>query len=121
MSNSRTLPVTRCHYIKPDGLPCGSPALKNHRKRSNYLNANRARRSRFLPGLSQLRDGCSVLGAISQTRSLILARRIDHKTAGLLLNDLQKASEKLGAPNPERPLNTAIFDEVMPDITGLLK
>jgi len=116
------------------GTPAAPPAFTNRRhcffhKESQqgraYLNANRARRSRFVPDFSPIHDARSIQGAIHQVIGLMLTRRIEHNGAARLLHDLQKASSKLG-PNVDHPPEQPTFDgalliEGMHDLAGLLK
>ena len=94
---------SRCQHIKVNGVQCGSPALRRNRlcffhKRFHderiRLAADRARR----PGtfiLPVLEDANSIQIALMQVMRLLLAQKIEHKTASLLLYALQTASGNL--------------------------
>ncbi|HLZ41673.1 MAG TPA: hypothetical protein VKQ11_11965 [Candidatus Sulfotelmatobacter sp.] len=106
----------RCQHIKVNGTQCGSPALrrnrlcyfhKRHHEERIELNTDRARANRprkVSIDLPFLEDAESIQVSLTQIMRLIIAGRIDSKTAGLLLYALQTASTNLGRTRfqPER-------------------
>jgi hypothetical protein len=94
----------RCQHIKINGVQCGSPALRRNRfcffhKRFHderiRLAADRARRGPATFIHPVLEDANSIQIALMEVMRLLLSRRIDHKTASLLLYALQTASGNL--------------------------
>ncbi|HTZ94906.1 MAG TPA: hypothetical protein VMB18_00820 [Terriglobales bacterium] len=93
--------VPRCQHIKINGIQCGSPALRgqrlcffHNRWRETRIPFNKEGALHFVDAfeLPMLEDPESVQVAITQVLRLIIAKHIDHKTAGLLLYGLQTAS-----------------------------
>ncbi len=107
--------ITRCQHIKVNGVQCGSPSLKNKkfcffheksRQRRFAMSANRPRCWHLALELPLLEDANSIQVALMQVMRLLLSRRIEHKTAALLLYALQTASSNLRhtkfEPGPEQ-------------------
>ena len=96
----------RCQHIKINGVQCGAPALRRNRfcffhkrfqdERIRIATDNtRARASASTFTLPVLEDANSIQIALMEVMRLILARKIEHKTASLLLYALQTASTNL--------------------------
>ena len=91
--------VPRCQHVKINGTQCGSPALRRRRlcffHRQVMERRARIARDQFaqLPlDMPVLEDANSVQMALMQVMQGLVMRRIDHKTAGLLLYGLQSAA-----------------------------
>src|SRR5258708_5835200 len=80
----------RCVHIKPDGVQCGSPALKNCAY--CYAHARLAMRHPHNLSMPLLEDANSVQSAIMEVMRALLDGELDRRTAGLLLYGLQMAS-----------------------------
>lgn len=96
--------VPRCHHIKINGVQCNSPALHGRRLcffhsrwRETRIPFNKEGALHWIDAfeLPMLEDAESVQVAIHQVLRMIIAKHIDHKTAGLLLYGLQTASSNL--------------------------
>ncbi|MFZ0478885.1 MAG: hypothetical protein WAL71_07025, partial [Terriglobales bacterium] len=133
-------PVTRCQHLLTSGAQCGSPALRDQ-KYCYYHQQNRPQppepnvegESSAEPQLliPLLEDAYSIQVVIRQVMQLLVQKKTDPKTAGLLLYALQIASSNLARmddeePQPEdvvvdldkvaeTPLETDFFDEEIPD------
>lgn len=95
-----------CRHLKPDGLPCGSPALRNqplcyfhHRELQHRLAFARDRRRAEvcdwkLPPLRTLAD---VQNSLRRIYNEVLADRLDLDRAGQMLYTLQQAAVPLRA------------------------
>ena len=88
LKNARRTP--RCVHIKPDGVQCGSPALKNCGY--CFAHARLALRHPRSVAIPLLEDANSVQSAIMEVIRGLLDGDIDRRTAGLLLYGLQMAS-----------------------------
>ncbi len=91
--------VPRCRHIKTDGVRCGSPALRDKpfcffhdRMRRRQLQPRRRKPDLEFPVLE---DASAVQVALMQVIQAIADRKLDSKTAGLLLYALQTASYNL--------------------------
>ena len=104
--------VRRCEFIKPDGVQCGSPALRNEthcyfhnqRRLEEIRQSSLQPRSPFPMGIPDLENANSIQGALSEVMRLLIADQIDHRRAGLLLYALQTATHNLRQlwyPDPE--------------------
>jgi hypothetical protein len=82
----------RCAYIRPNGIPCGSPALRGDQ--FCYFHYRISRRHVFT-GIPPLEDANSVQVAVMEVFRGIFENTIDHKKASLLLYALQTASANL--------------------------
>ena len=99
-----------CGHRKPDGLPCGSPALRNqrlcyyhHRDLQYLLKFARDRRRAEvcdwqLPALDSIAD---VQAARKRIWYELLAGRLDHQRAGVMLYTLQEVSTFLRSGGEE--------------------
>ncbi|MGA9526927.1 MAG: hypothetical protein WBS24_02295 [Terriglobales bacterium] len=129
-------PVTRCQHLHTAGTQCGSPALRGqqycyyHQENPpRPLENNAGSESSGDPQLliPVLEDAHSIQVAIRQIMQALVQKKLDSKTAGLLLYALQIASSNLNRmddekPQPEQvvidldkiaetPLETDFFDE----------
>ena len=92
------MPITTCQHIKPDGIPCGSPALKwkrfcyfhdRDRKQTARMTAEQ-KRQRWFESL-RLDDPKVINMAIIKTAQGMLEGEIDDKLAGQMLFKLNLA------------------------------
>jgi hypothetical protein len=113
--------IHRCHHIKVNGLQCGSPSLRNQKFCFFH---QQWRPTRFgtdpinppLP-LEQmipvLEDANSIQMGLMEVMRMLITRRVDHRTAGLLLYGLQTSSANLRWTTfePELPTQVVIDEE----------
>ena len=102
----------RCRHIKVNGTQCGSPALR-HKNFCFYHQQNRPERvdcyynpEEYPTGeitLPAFEDAHSVQTVIRQVVQMVLQKRLEQKTAGLLLYALQIASSNLKRMELEKP------------------
>ena len=98
------MPCRTCKFTKPDGTPCGSPALLG-KKFCYYHLRDRQRGQRIdtavrqadvlgpkLPLMRSLRD---VLAGLNEVVQALAQDRISHDHAARVLYDLQQASAAL--------------------------
>ena len=105
-------PPKRCQYIHAAGTQCGSPALRNERF-CYYHKDNRPKPIEYsaageLPAIGDFmlpvfEDAHSIQAALRHVMQLLLQRRIDPKTAGLLFYAMQIASTNLKRMEEEKP------------------
>jgi len=102
-----TYPVPQCQHIKKDGSQCGSPALRNQQfcyfhDRCRPLIQDASSSAKFPPApffLPLLEDANSIQRGLSKVCEHLLHRRLDPKTAGVLLYAMQLATTNLGRRN----------------------
>jgi hypothetical protein len=95
--------IRHCQYIKADGSPCESPALRDHSYCYFHRNwrEQELRRllgqeeSRFPGELPDLQDPAVIQVAANELMRLMLTDQIDDDRAGLLLYALQTAATDL--------------------------
>ncbi len=95
--------VRCCEFIKPDGVRCGSPALRNEthcyfhdqRRQEALRQASLRESSPFPMGIPDLENANAIQGALTEVMRLLIADQIDNRRAGLLLYALQTASHNL--------------------------
>jgi len=101
----------RCRHIKVNGTQCGSPALRN-KNFCFYHHEDRPWRvecyseGEYATGeipLPYFEDAHSVQAVIRQVVQMLLQKRIERKTASLLLYALQIASSNLKRMELEKP------------------
>ncbi len=109
----QTQPAKRCQHILTKGTQCGSPALRN--KNFCYYHEQcppsdtetyAKQEDPYSMGeitLPPFEDAHSIQHVLRQVTQLLLQKRIDHKTAGLLLYGLQIASANLKRMSDEKP------------------
>lgn len=103
--------ATRCQHIKVNGTQCGSPALRN-KKFCYYHQQNRPwpvecfADDKYATGtitLPYFEDAHSIQSVIRQTVQMVMQKRIECKTASVLLYALQIASSNLKRMELEKP------------------
>ncbi len=112
--------ILRCHHIKVNGLQCGSPSLRKQK----YCYFHQQWRPRHFgtdsnnPPLSLEQaipipeDANSIQMGLLEVMRLLVTRRVDPRTAGLLLYGLQTASANLRCTTFEPELATqVVIDE----------
>jgi len=123
--------VRCCEFIKPDGIQCGSPALRNQthcyfhdQRRQEKLRLSSLRQSSPFPmGVPDLENANAIQGALTEVMRLLIADQIDNRRAGLLLYALQTASHNLRQlwyADPEEEPDEAPRPEVTPSVDDLL-
>jgi hypothetical protein len=106
-----SLAAPRCRHIKVNGTQCGSPALRNKNfcfyhqdnrplKIECYSDGEYATGEIHLPFFE---DAHSIQAVIRQVVQMVLQKRIERKTASLLLYALQIASSNLKRMELEKP------------------
>jgi hypothetical protein len=101
----------RCQHVKVSGTQCGSPALRNktlcffHQQNRPlpiecYADIEWATGEIYLPALE---DAHSIQTVIRQVIQMAMQKRIERKTASLLLYALQVASSNLKRMDQEKP------------------
>jgi hypothetical protein len=114
-----SLTAPRCQHVKVSGTQCGSPALRNktlcffHQQNRPlpiecYADIEWATGEIYLPALE---DAHSIQTVIRQVIQMTMQKRIERKTASLLLYGLQIASSNLKRIDQEKPQP----DEVVTD------
>ena len=78
--------IPQCHFIKPDGVRCGSPALRG--KRLCYFHARRRPRPR--PLVPEVPDPTDALAVLAWTAYGLMKGTLDHKAAGQLIYSVQQ-------------------------------
>src|SRR5713226_365682 len=115
--------AARCRHIKISGTQCGSPALRNkifcfyhHKDRplpvECYSDIEYATGEINLPFFE---DAHSIQAVIRQVVQMVLQKRLERKTASLLLYALQIASSNLKRMELEKPQpEQVVIDVVIP-------
>jgi len=115
----------RCRHIKASGTQCGSPALRD----KNFCFYHQQHRpwavecyseSKWATGeitLPYFEDAHSIQSVIRQVVQMVMQRRIEHKTAGLLLYALQIASSNLKRMELEKPQPEQVVIDIETDNT----
>ncbi len=99
----------RCAHIRTSGLQCGSPALRG---RTHCFYHDRLYTDLPATALPALEDAEGIQHAIMHVTRLILERKLDNRTAALVLYALQTASANLKRMS-RRPLP---FEIVIDDL-----
>ncbi len=117
---SYPIEIRRCRHVKTNGTQCGSPALKG-KELCFYHERNQPQEmelydsgDRYCDGtmvMPVFEDAHSIQTVIRQVVQLMLARRIEHKDAGLLLYALQIASGNLKMMQLEKARPTQVVVE----------
>ena len=106
-----SLTAPRCRHIKVNGTQCGSPALR-HRNFCFYHQQDRPLKVEcYFEGpyatgeiaLPVFEDAHSIQTVIRQVVQMVLQKRLERKTASLLLYALQIASSNLKRMELEKP------------------
>jgi len=118
----------RCRHIKVSGAQCGSPALRNnnfcfyHKDRPIYAECysdiQYATGEIVLPAFE---DAHSIQAVLRQTVQMLLQKRIEKKTATLILYAMQIASSNLKRmeqekPQPEQVVTDVVKEERIPNL-----
>ena len=114
--------AARCRHIKVSGTQCGSPALRNkifcfyhHKDRpvpvECYSDIEYATGEINLPFFE---DAHSIQAVIRQVVQMVLQKRIERKTASLLLYALQIASSNLKRMELEKPQPEQVVTDLEP-------
>ena len=114
--------AARCRHIKVNGTQCGSPALRNknfcfyhHKDRpvpvECYSDIEYATGEINLPFFE---DAHSIQAVIRQVVQMVLQKRIERKTASLLLYALQIASSNLKRMELEKPQPEQVVTDLEP-------
>src|SRR4029077_12824040 len=118
--SSRT--AARCRHIKVNGTQCGSPALRS----KNFCFYHQKDRPCPLPCYSDIEyatgeitlpffeDAHSVQAVIRQVVQMVLQKRLERKTASLLLYALQIASSNLKRMELEKPQPEQVVTDLEP-------
>ena len=114
--------AARCRHIKISGTQCGSPALRNknfcfyhHKDRpvpvECYSDIEYATGEINLPFFE---DAHSIQAVIRQVVQMVLQKRLERKTASLLLYALQIASSNLKRMEIEKPQPEQVVTDLEP-------
>jgi hypothetical protein len=114
--------AARCRHIKVNGTQCGSPALRNknfcfyhHKDRpvpvECYSDIEYATGEINLPFFE---DAHSIQAVIRQVVQMVLQKRLERKTASLLLYTLQIASSNLKRVELEKPQPEQVVTDLEP-------
>jgi len=103
--------AARCRHIKVNGTQCGSPALRNknfcfYHQQDRPLKVECYSEGPYAAGeiaLPLFEDAHSVQTVIRQVVQMVLQKRLERKTASLLLYALQIASSNLKRMELEKP------------------
>ena len=110
----------RCHYVKVNGVRCGSPAL-HHQRLCYFHHRMRLPRPSGAP-FPPLEDEASIQYALMVVLQELREKKFDHRTAGLLLYGLQTASFNLRRncfePFPEDVVRDDPGDVLQPEPDG---
>jgi hypothetical protein len=114
--------AARCQHIKVSGTQCGSPALRS--KNFCFYHQNDRpwpvecySEGEYATGeitLPFFEDAHSVQTVIRQVVQMVLQKRIEHKTASLLLYALQIASSNLKRMELEKPQPEQVVTDLEP-------
>src|SRR4030088_3680915 len=114
--------AARCQHIKVSGIQCGSPALRSknfcfyHQQNRPvtvecYFDGGYATGEIDLPVFE---DAHSIQSAIRQVVQMVLQKRLERKTASLLLYALQIASSNLKRMELEKPQPEQVVTDLEP-------
>src|SRR5450759_1690241 len=103
--------AARCQHIKVSGTQCGSPALRSkkfcfYHQQNRPLTVECYSEGQYATGeidLPVFEDAHSIQSVIRQVVQMVLQKRIERKTASLLLYALQIASSNLKRIELEKP------------------
>jgi len=114
--------AARCQHIKVSGTQCGSPALRS-KKFCFYHQEHRPwpvecyADDKYATGtitLPYFEDAHSIQSVIRQVVQMVLQKRIERKTASLLLYALQIASSNLKRMELEKPQPEQVVTDLEP-------
>jgi hypothetical protein len=103
--------AARCQHIKVSGIQCGSPALRKksfcfYHQQNRPMTVECYSEGQYATGeidLPVFEDAHSIQTVIRQVVQMVLQKRIERKTASLLLYALQIASSNLKRMEHEKP------------------
>jgi len=106
-----SIAAARCRHIKVSGTQCGSPALRNenfcfYHQHDRPMTVECYSEGEYATGeidLPVFEDAHSIQTVIRQVVQMVLQKRIERKTASLLLYALQIASSNLKRMELEKP------------------
>jgi hypothetical protein len=106
-----SIAAARCRHIKVSGTQCGSPALRNknfcfYHQQDRPMTVECYSEGEYATGeiaLPVFEDAHSIQVVIRQVVQMVLQKRIERKTASLLLYALQIASSNLKRMDLEKP------------------
>jgi len=106
-----SLAALRCRHIKVNGTQCGSPALRKknfcfYHQQNRPLTVECYSEGEYATGeiaLPVFEDAHSIQTVIRQVVQMVMQKRIERKTASLLLYALQIASSNLKRMEIEKP------------------
>jgi hypothetical protein len=115
-----SLAAPRCRHIKASGTQCGSPALRNknfcfYHQQVRPLTVECYSEGEYATGeidLPVFEDAHSLQTVIRQVVQMVLQKRIERKTASLLLYALQIASSNLKRMELEKPQPDQVVTDV---------
>src|SRR5713226_1962396 len=110
-SSSSSSEAPRCRHVKVNGTQCGSPAVRSksfcfYHQQHRPILAECYSDGEYATGeilLPVFEDAHSVQSVIRQVMQMLLQKRIERKTASLLLYALQIASSNLKRMELEKP------------------
>jgi hypothetical protein len=114
--------ATRCRHIKVNGTQCGSPALRTknfcfYHQQGRPWPVECYSEGEYATGeitLPFFEDAHSVQTVIRQVVQMVLQKRIERKTASLLLYALQIASSNLKRMELEKPQPEQVVTDLEP-------
>src|SRR5713226_4570890 len=114
--------AARCQHIKVSGTQCGSPALRSknfcfYHQQNRPLTVECYSEQQYATGeidLPVFEDAHSVQAVIRQVVQMVLQKRIERKTASLLLYALQIASSNLKRMELEKPQPEQVVTDLEP-------
>jgi len=117
-----SLAAPRCQHIKVNGTQCGSPALRGksfcfYHQHNRPLTVECYSEGDYATGeiaLPVFEDAHSIQTVIRQVMQMVLQKRIERKTASLLLYALQIASSNLKRMELEKPQPAEVVTDPEP-------
>src|ERR1700687_4470489 len=117
-----SLAAPRCRHIKVSGTQCGSPALRNknfcfYHQQDRPLTVACYSEGPYPSGeidLPVFEDAHSIQTVIRQVVQMVLQKRIERKTASLLLYALQITSSNLKRMELEKPQPEQVVTDLEP-------
>ena len=114
--------AARCRHIKISGTQCGSPALRNkifcfYHHKDRPLPVECFSDIEYATGeinLPFFEDAHSIQAVIRQVVQMVLQKRLERKTASLLLYALQIASSNLKRMDLEKPQPEQVVTDLEP-------
>ena len=112
----QTYAAKRCQHIKVNGTQCGSPALRKERfcyyhQQNRPIEVEFYGEEKYAMGeilLPVFEDANSIQVVLRQVTQMLLQKRLDPKTAGLVLYALQIASSNLKRMDAEKARPTQV-------------